>query len=250
MILRIRFTKQGKVRFTSHRDVARIWERALRRARVPVTYTEGYSPRPRLGFGLALPTGAESVGEYLDVRVDEDRPGPSVDELPALLDAGLPEGIAVPALVVLEPRMPSLQQAVTACTWSIRLPGTAPAALALAAERVLAEDEIVVTRERKGKQVTDDLRPSIRSLAVLGTPDGGSREGSVLEAELATQGRGIRPGELFEVLADRAETGADPSLAHGARVCRLHQWIEADGHREEPVALPGAGAQRAEVRAS
>jgi len=65
--VRIRFTKQGKVRWTSHRDVARIWERALRRAGLPVAYTEGFSPRPRLSFGLALPTGYESDAEYLDV---------------------------------------------------------------------------------------------------------------------------------------------------------------------------------------
>ena len=64
---RMRFSKLGKIRFTSHRDVARIWERALRRATLPVAYTEGYSPHPKLSFGLALSTGHESLGEYLDV---------------------------------------------------------------------------------------------------------------------------------------------------------------------------------------
>jgi radical SAM-linked protein len=71
-VVRFRFTKHGKVRFTSHRDVARLFERALRRAAVDVVYSEGFSPRPRLAFGLALPTGDESDGEYVDVRlVDE-----------------------------------------------------------------------------------------------------------------------------------------------------------------------------------
>src|SRR5881227_1654467 len=65
--VRIRFSKLGKIRFTSHRDVARIWERALRRAALPVAYTEGFSPHPKLSFGLALSTGHESLGEYLDV---------------------------------------------------------------------------------------------------------------------------------------------------------------------------------------
>src|SRR6188474_2710347 len=64
---RIRFSKLGKIRFTSHRDVARMWERALRRATLPVAYTEGFSPHPKLSFGLALSTGHESLGEYLDV---------------------------------------------------------------------------------------------------------------------------------------------------------------------------------------
>src|SRR5689334_18250150 len=70
MKVRIRFSKLGKVRFTSHRDVARMWERALRRAAVPVAYTEGFSPHPKLSFGLALSTGHESLGEYLDVDID------------------------------------------------------------------------------------------------------------------------------------------------------------------------------------
>ena len=58
--VRLRYAKVGKVRWTSHRDAARIWERALRRAGLAVAYTEGFSPRPRLHFGLALPTGYES----------------------------------------------------------------------------------------------------------------------------------------------------------------------------------------------
>jgi hypothetical protein len=67
--VRIRFVKLGKIRWTSHRDVARMWERAFRRVQLPVAYTAGYSPRPKVSFGLALPTGHESVAEYLDVEL-------------------------------------------------------------------------------------------------------------------------------------------------------------------------------------
>src|SRR5580765_4058519 len=87
---RIRFSKLGKIRFTSHRDVARMWERALRRATLPVAYTEGFSPHPKLSFGLALSTGHESLGEYLDI----DMATPvAVEELPARLDPCLPIGL-------------------------------------------------------------------------------------------------------------------------------------------------------------
>ena len=85
MRIRFRFTKLGKIRFTSQRDVARMWERALRRAQLPLAYTEGFSPRPQLSFGLALPTTCESLAEYLDVVLDEDRPetaGIVASELP------------------------------------------------------------------------------------------------------------------------------------------------------------------------
>ena len=74
MKLRLRFSKTGKVRWTSHRDVARMWERAFRRTRLPLVYTAGFSPRPKISFGLALPTGHESVAEYLDVELAHEGP--------------------------------------------------------------------------------------------------------------------------------------------------------------------------------
>lgn len=250
MKVRIRFTKQGKVRFTSHRDVARVWERVLRRAAVPVAYSEGFSPRPKLSFGLALPTGGESLAEYLDVDVDEERSAPDLDRLPATLSALLPAGMASPALTVLDAGADSLQHAVVACTWRIEVSGVTPADLAVAAERTLAADTLVITRERKGKPVTDDVRPAIASLAVIAPSpsDGAGRTtdrpaGSVLEAELATQTRSLRPSELVTLLDPEGRAG-------DVRVCRLHQWIEAGGVRVEPVGLPDAPAPHAGRRAS
>lgn len=70
MEVRVRYAKVGKVRFLSHRDLARILERAVRRAGLPVAYSQGYSPRARLHFGLALSTGYESLAEYLDIDLD------------------------------------------------------------------------------------------------------------------------------------------------------------------------------------
>ena len=98
MRIRFRFVKLGKIRFTSQRDVARMWERALRRAELPLAYTEGFSPRPQLSFGLALPTGCESLAEYLDVVLDDRRPETAavdLDTLPGLLTGLLPEGVDV-----------------------------------------------------------------------------------------------------------------------------------------------------------
>ena len=125
-MLRVRFGKCGKVRFTSHRDVARIWERALRRAKINVVYTQGFSPRPRVSFGLALATGHESQAEYLDVDlVDEPVGNHSVwaAELGERLDRVLPEGIDVLATTTVDRSADSLQQAVESCTWSIEING-------------------------------------------------------------------------------------------------------------------------------
>jgi len=127
MKVRIRFSKLGKIRFTSHRDVARIWERALRRAAVPVAYTEGFSPHPKLSFGLALSTGHESLGEYLDVDIAAAAAANvDIEELPARLDPGLPIGLDVQAAAEIEPGTPSLQQVVTSCTWHIEVVGLGP----------------------------------------------------------------------------------------------------------------------------
>ena len=132
MRIRFRFAKLGKIRFTSQRDVARMWERALRRATLPLAYTEGFSPRPQLSFGLALPTGCESLAEYLDVVLDDARPetaGVALAALPARLSGLLPEGIEVEAAALVDRRDGSLQQQVTSCTWTMWLAGMTDAAL-------------------------------------------------------------------------------------------------------------------------
>ena len=114
MKARLRFAKTGKLRFLSHRDLARLWERTLRRAGVPVAYSEGFSPRPRLHFGLALSTGHESLGEYLDVDLVPDA-GLVPDDVLDLVAPLLPAGIEAQAAAPVEPGTASLQQAVTSC---------------------------------------------------------------------------------------------------------------------------------------
>lgn len=232
MRIRLRYRKLGKVRFTSHRDIARCWERALRRAELPVASTEGFSPRPKVHFGLALSTGHESLGEYLDVDLTEPE-GSTVDlgALPERLSPLLPPGIDVEAVAVIDRSEDSLQEAVTSCSWVIEVPGTSPEALAAAADAILAATELPVVRERKGKKVSDDLRPGILELSVIGvTPSDAPEQGAVLEARLATQPRSVRPAELLAAF--------DPPLTEG-RVRRTHQWITSDGATREPLS-PGA----------
>ena len=238
MRVRIRFAKTGKVRWTSHRDVARMWERALRRVRLPVAYTEGFSPRPRVSFGLALPTGHESVAEYLDVELaDSGARQNELADLTAVLSDALPEGVDVLATTVLEGRVPSLQHDVTSCSWEVEVVGVGPVQMAGLVEDALRASQLLVTRERKGRQVTDDLRPAIVSLGVLE----GQQAGTLLGTELATHPRGVRPHELLQVLGPDLETG---------RVRRTHQWIERDGARWEPLPPGATHAPHAWERAS
>jgi radical SAM-linked protein len=217
--VRVRFSKLGKVRWTSHRDVARIWERALRRAELPVAYTEGFSPRPRLAFGLALPTGHESLAEYLDVDLKQPV---AVDGLPERLSAVLPGGMECMGALDLAGGLRSLQQDVTACRWEIELEGVERDAAAAAADAALSARELIVTRTRKGRDGVDDVRPAILALAIVGLGEAGA----VVAAEVATQPRGLRPAELL---------GACFAGVEARRVVRTHQWIDSDGARREPV---------------
>jgi radical SAM-linked protein len=237
------------VRFTSHRDVARMWERAFRKAGVAVALTEGFSPRPRVSFGLALPTGAESLAEYLDAELTEGRADPA--DLVDPLTAALPSGLAAVAAKEVEAGAPSLQADVASCTWRIAVAGVERQEAIEAIGAALASPELRVTRSRKGVEQVDDVRPSIASLTVGDgcvdnryvedvEGDDGSWDRSVrdaypvvLAAELWTQPRGLRPDELLAAVL--------PSAGE-RRVLRTRQTIERDGARWEP--LPPAATPR------
>ena len=234
--LRIRYAKHGKVRFTSHRDVARIWERALRRAGAPVVYSAGFSPRPKISFGLALSTGYSSDAEYLDVEVDPQwSAGIDNEALAGALTASLPAGVTALAVTGLAFGEPSLQHAVTSCTWRIDAVGADAREASDSVARAMARSELLVQRERKGRLDTDDIRPAVLAVEVRGNITDGVR----LIAELGTQPRAVRPAELLASL--------HPPLSV-VRACRLHQWIATDeGERREPLALNAASVAGAGV---
>ncbi len=256
MRVRLRFTKLGKVRFTSQRDVARMWERGLRRAGLPLAYSGGFSPRPQLSFGLALPTGCESLAEYLDVVLHEDRAqtaGVVVPSLPTLLTGLLPAGIEVVDAVLVEPGNGSLQQLVTSCSWVMSIAGVSRTQLEDQVVSLLGATSVPIVRERKGREELDDLRPSVVALSVPDAEEpsfGTELVASVpLMAELATRPRGVRPGELVRALAATGSpergrpSGTAATEVNGRtvgapvldRACRTQQWIERDGTREEPI---------------
>jgi radical SAM-linked protein len=203
-----------------------MWERAFRRSGLPVAYSQGFVPHPLLSFGLALPTGCESDGEYLDVRLGGAPSGEMpVADLPAALSALLPEGIEVQAAAFVDETEGSLQQEVASCTWELEVFSVPGEELAERVEKLLAAPVLTVRRERKGRPTDDDVRPAILALSPTGSP-------GHLRAELATRPLGVRPGDLVTAL------GTDAVLA---RARRTQQWIERDGARFEPLPLSGLG---------
>jgi radical SAM-linked protein len=224
--VRLGFAKEGKVRFVSHRDVARAFERAWRVAGLPVAFTAGFSPRPKVSFGLALGVGYESRAEYLDVEL---RAPVDPAALPGLLTAGLPPGLAVTGAAALAPRAPALQESVTAVAYELRLADVDGGALTRAAAAARDAPALPVPTARRGRPLVVDVAPSLRHLAVDDT--GG------VAVELATRPRAARPGELLTAL--RTLLGTPPGEGED-RVLRTHQWIERDGARQEPLAADRA----------
>ena len=225
MILRLQTTKIGKIRFASHRDIAKVWERSLRRAEIPLVYSEGFSPRPKIAFGLALPTGAESVCEYLDFHLDDQKYETSnISSLPEVLTRILPEGIAITGMVKMQSKYISLQQSVTSTVWSIEVKENIEYVNKWM-KTVLDSEELVIERTRKGKQVVDDIRPYIRDVkseenTLLGT--------TTIQTELSTQPRSLRPSEFL--------AAAEPNLTM-VRLRRLKQFIDTEDDQIDPLDL-------------
>ncbi len=226
MKLRVRYSKLGKIRFTSHGDTARHWERAVRKVGVSMAYSAGFTPRPKMSFGLGLPTGGESLAEYLDMELAEAQHA-DLDELCTRFASGMPAGYEVTNVVLREPGCPSLQEDVVACSWDFALVGPDRDEAAAAVASVLSQSSLLVERERKGQRSVDDVRAAIEALSVTSVADDPRPH---LCAVLAMNGRGLRPTELVGALFP----ALDPIDVTG-RVLRTHQWIERDAVRREII---------------
>ena len=197
--IRIRYAKRGRLRFTSHRDFSRAFERALVRARVPMAYSSGFNPHPRISYAGAAPTGSASEAEYLEIglatRLDPD-------ELGREIDAVLPDGLDVVA--VAESPGGALADLLTASRWRIATDATADE-LAAAVAAFLAAEEVTVERMTKKGMRAFDARAAVVSLAA---------DGSGLDLLLRHAVPAVRPDDVLSALRSvhPLETGPAPLL--------------------------------------
>ncbi len=159
--LRVRYAKRGRARFTSHRDFGRAFERALRRAGVPMAYSSGFSPHPRISYPNASPTGAASQAEYLEIGLAAECDPAKVR---AALDAALPPGLDVVEVAVGRPG--ALADELTVSRWQVDLAGLSTKTLQAAREAFLAQDAIFVQRMTKNGMREFDTRPAVLRLEV------------------------------------------------------------------------------------
>lgn len=178
------FQKTGRLRFLSHHDLIRLFSRVLRRAGLPLRFTEGFTPRPSISFPLALAVGVESLEEILEIELTESvEPG----ELGRRLNRELPGGLRFTRV---EPVPPGARGRVTAVDYRFEL-DPAPGDLAERVKAVLGRERIPVRRLRGGREREVDLRAWIREARAEGTdlwcrvavsPDGTARPGEILQA--------------------------------------------------------------------
>ena len=214
MKVRIQFEKRGAIRFTSHKDVMRIFERAFGAAGVPVSFSEGFHPHMRMSFGPPLKTGWEGLAEYMDVQLE----GP-MDGMATAVNTKLPDGLRVTQVIPIDERTPKL-----------------------AVDIVAIEIEAVMeTEDVKGA----DIGAVSRALSsrIIPTPSAGSEPGllgvDVIQTEDAIRlrykttmdnGRIVTPDSLV------AATIGDPaSFRVPVKVTRLAQYVSRDGRHISPV---------------
>ncbi|HEX6403280.1 MAG TPA: TIGR03936 family radical SAM-associated protein [Pseudonocardiaceae bacterium] len=242
MKIRLRYAKRGKLRFASHRDVARAFERALRRSGLPVAYSQGYSPHPKVSWMGAAPTGAASEAEYVEIQLLEQLDPEAVR---AKLDAALPDGLAILEGVPAGPG--GLAERITASAWRIEVRGVTPQQLREAAQKLLAASEAPVERVTKDGRRVIDARAAIVSLdvedypTVPPVPDQLDRCG-ILIAVVRQGSPAVRPDDVLSALG--AVAGL-PSSALAKAIRTAQGWLDDDGGLVDPLIADRATARTA-----
>jgi radical SAM-linked protein len=243
--LRIRYAKRGRLRFTSHRDIARAFERALRRAAVPIGYSAGFSPHPKVSWMGAAPTGMGSEAEYVEIGVTRAL---VPAELSVALDAALPPGIDVVAVAVFDTAAGDrpLAEQLDASRWRMELLDLTPDAGRELLESFLAAPEVPVSKLTKSGRKTVDARAAVaEGVAGTGTVEPGSgasvagngTEYAILDVVVRHVTPAVRPDDILTGMC--AVTNLSPPSS--VRMTRLAQGLlTTAGDLVEPLVEPVA----------
>jgi radical SAM-linked protein len=238
--LRLRYAKRGRLRFTSHRDFARALERALRRAGVPMAYSAGFSPHPKISYVGAAPTGAGSEAEYAELGLAE-RVDP--ESLRTALDAALPDGLDI--VDVVEARGPALVERLQASEWNLEVPAESVADLEIAVRDFLARPEVEVERITKKGRRRLEIRSAVLRLEVhdpdprhpgrARADEESSQPCAILQVVVRHGTPAVRPDDVLAGL--RLASGFELSPSPRATRSAQGPWDEVSGTVGDPLVL-------------
>ncbi len=241
--LRLRYAKRGRLRFTSHRDVARAFERALRRAKVPMAYSQGFNPHPKISWIGASPTGVASEAEYVEIQLVEVL---EPAELVGMLDTAMPPGLDLLEAVGVPVGGDggSLADRMEASRWRIEMPGVATDTLRTAFAKLLEAEVVEVERLTKHGMRTIDARAAVVTGRVENdpvvspsvTPD---EPCGILDVVVRQLTPAVRPDDVLSAL--RVVAALEPPVP--AKATRMAQGrLDDGGGLSDPLA-PDRGAR-------
>jgi radical SAM-linked protein len=193
--LRITFVKGEPIKYISHLDLMRTWERALRRAQVPLAYSEGFNPRPKISIASALPVGFTGRGEVMDIVLSRHTPPYNFAKR---LKPHLPPGLEIVSVEEVYLSLPSLQSQMRYAEYRVVVENEETLAeMEKRVAQVLSAQSLPHQRERKGKVIEHDLRPLIDDLWIEGREGAACVLGMRLQSDSQATGR---PDEVLEAM--------------------------------------------------
>ncbi|MBN1155096.1 DUF2344 domain-containing protein, partial [candidate division KSB1 bacterium] len=221
--IRLQYSKKGMIRFSSHLDMIRLFDRCFRRADLKLVYTQGFHPHPKIAYGPSLPTGYESESEYLDVHLYRDREV----NIDMLLNRVLPGDIKILRSKLILNKNSSLVSIINRAHYLIKFPKSLDQSyLFNRINEFLEQESIEIARERKGNDpVKIDIRPYIEKIEFVHDSD------SLFLSTVLDQGKTARISEILSSL-----TGLSDQELALARVMRLGLFIhQADDNLVTPM---------------
>jgi radical SAM-linked protein len=193
--LRLLFSKNPQIKYISHLDLSLTWERALRRAQIPLAYSQGFNPRPRMQFASGLPLGTSGTSEIVDIILTE--PVQS-EEVLARIRAALPAGIGLHSAREVPLKSPTLQQLLRQAEYEVWVEtDLSEVTLARRIADLLAADRVVQARLRRRRAEEVDLRPWLHELQLDAVGDGKAK---LIMRLAAGQFGNLRPEDVLKAL--------------------------------------------------
>ncbi|MBD2760207.1 DUF2344 domain-containing protein [Yimella sp. cx-573] len=217
--LRLQYAKRGRLRFTSSRDFQRALERAIRRAQIPIAFSAGFHPHPRISYANAAATGTASEAEFFELALQREC---DPEQVRVALDEALPEGLDIVRVVVAGAG--SLADGLQASSWKLEFEGVASGELARAVLRLMQQERVEVTRMMKSGPRTFDVRSAIRHADV---------QDAQLLMTLEHTTPAVRPDDVLTAL--RQAAAFEPQRS--PLVTRLEQGVlDQDAQLLDPLA--------------